>query len=91
MMRVRTLLSAGALAFEHPAIFPEQLVHDQIMTWTNAGDLVYDCFIGSGTTAKVAHVLDRRWLGSEISEEYVRIAQERLRPYIDQLHLAAVK
>jgi DNA modification methylase len=88
---VGTSSSKDKVAFDHPAIFPEQLVHDQIITWTNAGDLVYDCFMGSGTTAKVAHVLDRRWLGSEISEEYVRIAQERLKPYIDQLHLAAVK
>jgi DNA modification methylase len=88
---VGTSSSGDKVAFKHPAIFPEQLVRDQIMTWTNAGDLVYDCFMGSGTTAKVAHLLGRRWLGSEISEEYVKIAEERLRPYREQLHRAAVK
>ncbi len=75
---VGTSSSKDKIAFEHPAIFPERLAHDQISTWTNEGDLVYDCFMGSGTTAKVAHLLKRRWLGSEISAEYVAIARERL-------------
>lgn len=70
------------IAFNHPAIFPEKLVADQIITWTNENDLVYDPFMGSGTTAKVAHLLNRRWIGSEISKEYVEIANERLKEYI---------
>ena len=78
---VGTSSSKDKIAFEHPAIFPEQLASDQISTWTNEGDLVYDCFMGSGTTAKAAQMLRRRWIGSEISEEYVRIALERLKPY----------
>ena len=81
---VGTSSSKDKIAFEHPAIFPEQLVRDQISTWTSEGDLVYDCFMGSGTTAKIAHQLKRRWLGSEISEDYVAIAQERLRQYLEQ-------
>ena len=79
---VGTSSAKDKVAFEHPAIFPEQLAADQISTWTNEGDLVYDCFMGSGTTAKAAETLGRRWLGSEISEEYVRIAEKRLAPYI---------
>jgi DNA modification methylase len=79
---VGTSSSKDRIAFEHPAIFPEQLAEDQVRTWTNEGDLVYDCFMGSGTTAKVAQLLGRRWLGSEISAEYVRIANERLAPYV---------
>lgn len=79
---VGTSSSKDKIAFEHPAIFPEQLVEDQIRSWTDEGDVVYDCFMGSGTTAKVAQILGRRWFGSEISDEYVQIAQERLRPYI---------
>lgn len=79
---VGTSSSRDKIAFEHPAIFPEQLVEDQIKTWTDEDDVVYDCFMGSGTTAKVAHTLNRRWFGSEISEEYVRIAEERLRSYV---------
>jgi len=69
------------VAFNHPAIFPEKLVADQINTWTNENDLVYDPFMGSGTTAKIAHLLNRKWIGSEISKEYVDIANERLLEY----------
>lgn len=81
---VGTSSSKDKIAFGHPAIFPEQLVEDQMLTWTDKGDLVYDCFMGSGTTAKVAHVLERLWLGSEISPEYVDIANKRLSAYIDE-------
>ena len=78
---VGTSSSKDKIAFEHPAIFPEQLAEDQISTWTNKGDLVYDCFMGSGTTAKAAIMLERDWIGSEISGEYVRLATARLRVY----------
>ena len=86
---VGTSSSKDKIAFQHPAIFPEQLAHDQISTWTNPGDTVYDPFIGSGTTAKAAHLLGRNWIGSEVSEAYVYIANERLRPYLDKLDKAA--
>jgi site-specific DNA-methyltransferase (adenine-specific) len=86
---VGTSSSKDKIAFEHPAIFPEQLVEDQIRTWTNAGDVVYDCFMGSGTTAKIAEQLNRRWLGSEVSDEYVKIAEQRLRPYLKKEERAA--
>lgn len=66
------------IAYNHPAIFPEKLVADQINTWTNENDLVYDPFMGSGTTAKMAHLLKRQWIGSEISKEYVEISEQRL-------------
>jgi DNA modification methylase len=75
------------VAFEHPAIFPEQLCADHIWSWSNEGDLVYDPFMGSGTTAKMAHKYNRNWIGSEISEEYVKIAEERLDPFLKQLTL----
>ena len=70
------------MAYKHPAIFPEKLVIDQITTWTNENDLVYDPFMGSGTTAKMAGLLNRKWIGSEISEEYVKIAQERISKHL---------
>mgnify|MGYP003626006763 CR=1 FL=1 len=66
------------IAFKHPAIFPEQLAKDHIISWSNEGDLVYDCFMGSGTTAKMAILNNRNWLGSEISEEYINIAKKRI-------------
>lgn len=68
---------------KHPAPFPEQLAEDHIRSWSNEGDLVYDPFMGSGTTAKIAHKNKRNWIGSEISPEYVAIAEKRLKPYLD--------
>lgn len=78
---VGTASASDAIAFEHPAIFPERLAEDQVATWSNVGDLVYDCFMGSGTTARAACVLGRNWIGSEISAEYAAIAEERLERY----------
>lgn len=68
------------IAYKHPAIFPEQLAADHIVSWSNEGDLVYDCFGGSGTTAKMAHIYNRKWILSEISEEYCNIATKRIYP-----------
>jgi DNA modification methylase len=62
----------------HPAIFPEQLVKDHLMSWTKENDLVYDCFMGSGTTAKCCIELNRNFIGSEISAEYCEIANRRI-------------
>lgn len=76
--------TADAIAFGHPAQFPEQLAKDHILSWSNEGDIVYDPFMGSGTTAKAAHQLKRNWIGSEISSEYVDLANKRLEPYLAQ-------
>jgi site-specific DNA-methyltransferase (adenine-specific) len=70
--------SKDKMAFEHPAIFPEKLANDHIITWSNEGELVYDPFIGSGTTAKMAILNKRNWIGSEISSEYCDIAKARI-------------
>jgi len=86
---VGTSSSADKIAFKHPAIFPERLAEDQIYTWSNEGDLVYDCFLGSGTTAKIASAMNRHWIGSEISEEYAGIAEQRLQNYNASISLAA--
>lgn len=64
----------------HPAVFPETLVKDHIISWSNENDIVYDCFMGSGTTAKVAMSTNRNWIGSEISQEYCEIIEKRLQP-----------
>lgn len=63
---------------KHPAIFPEKLAEDHIYSWSNENDLVYDCFMGSGTTAKMAIKLGRNFIGSEMSEEYCKIANKRI-------------
>jgi site-specific DNA-methyltransferase (adenine-specific) len=75
------------IAFRHPAIFPDKLVADHIRTWSNEGDIVYDCFGGSGTTAKMAHLLNRKWILSEISGEYCELSAKRLDPYLRQTSL----
>lgn len=63
----------------HPAQYPEELVERIIKVASNEGDVVLDPFIGSGTTAKVARDLKRKYIGYEIIPEYVKIAEERLR------------
>lgn len=67
------------IAFQHPAMFPEKLAQDHILSWSNEGDIVYDCFMGSGTTAKMALINNRNYIGSEISKEYCDIQKERLK------------
>jgi len=67
------------IAFEHPATFPEKLANDHIVSWSNENDLIYDPFMGSGTTAKMAMINKRNYIGSEISKEYCEIAEQRLK------------
>lgn len=70
--------SKDKIAYEHPAIFPEKLVEDHIKSWSNPGDVVFDPFGGSGTTAKVSIELDRKWLYVEKVEKYCNIAKRRI-------------
>jgi DNA modification methylase len=68
-----------SIAFKHPAIFPEQLASDHIMSWSNAGDTVLDPFTGSGTVPKMAVLLGRSYVCFETSQEYVEdIAEVRV-------------
>jgi site-specific DNA-methyltransferase (adenine-specific) len=62
---------------KHPAVFPEQLAEDHIISWSNENDIVYDPMAGSGTTIKMAIRNNRNWIGSEISSEYCEIIKER--------------
>ena len=66
------------IAFQHPAPFPEKLAKDHIISWSNEGDIVLDIFNGSGTTTKMAKILGRNYIGIELSQEYVDIANKRL-------------
>jgi len=63
---------------KHPAVFPEKLAKDHILSWSNPGDIVLDCFSGSGTTAKMAKLTNRQFIGIELSPEYCEIARKRL-------------
>ena len=70
--------TSDKIAFSHPAIFPEELVKRHLLSWSNAGDLIYDPFMGSGTTAKISIMNNRNWIGSELSQEYCDIIIKRL-------------
>lgn len=62
----------------HPAVFPEQLANDHILTWSNEGDIVFDPFLGSGTTAKMAILNNRHYIGFEISDKYCQLALDNI-------------
>lgn len=62
----------------HPAVFPEALAADHIASWSNPGDVVFDPFTGSGTTGKMAVLAGRRFIGIEISDQYLDIARRRI-------------
>jgi site-specific DNA-methyltransferase (adenine-specific) len=65
-------------AFEHPAIFPEELAEDHILSWSNEGDIVLDPMVGSGTTSKMAKLNNRNFIGYDINQEYISIANRRV-------------
>lgn len=62
----------------HPAQFPEQLAHDHIVSWSNKGDTVLDCFMGSGTTGVACVNTKRNFIGMEIDPQYFEIAKKRI-------------
>ena len=73
-----------AYSKKHPAPFPEQLAQDHIISWSNEGDVVLDPFMGSGTTAVACIKTDRKYIGFELSEEYCKMAEKRIEPYLMQ-------
>ena len=75
------------VAYQHPATYPEKLAEDQIISWSNKGDLILDPFMGSGTTAKMALKNERNFIGFEISQEYVDLANQRIMPWKEQTRL----
>ena len=70
--------TSDRIAFKHPAVFPEKLAEDHILSWTNEGDIVFDPMCGSGTTCKMALLNKRFYIGCDISQEYVDLAKKRL-------------
>lgn len=71
----------------HPAMFPEELAQDHIISWSNVNDIVMDPFMGSGTTAKMAIVNNRKFIGFEISKEYCEMANKRISGLYPQLSI----
>lgn len=62
----------------HPAVFPEKLAEDHILSWSNSWDIVLDPFAWSGTTLKMAKKNNRNYIWIEISKEYIEIIKQRL-------------
>lgn len=83
--------SVGNINFEintkHPAPFPKTLVGNIIQCCSKDGDVVYDPFMGSGTTGLMAAKMNRYYLGSEISQTYVDMANKRIKDGTRQLTL----
>lgn len=69
--------------FKHPAVFPEKLAEDHIKSWSNEGDLIFDPFMGSGTTAKMSILNNRNFIGVDCADEYVEIAIKRIKNKFD--------
>jgi site-specific DNA-methyltransferase (adenine-specific) len=70
---------------EHPAPFPEELVETLMLNTTDENDIVLDPYMGSGTTGVACKNLNRNFIGIEISEEYLKIAEERINNTPDKL------
>lgn len=70
--------TSDRIAFKHPAVFPEKLAEDHILSWSNKGDIVFDPMCGSGTTCKMAMLHNRKFIGVDISKDYINIAKKRI-------------
>lgn len=74
--------SSDDISYKHPAIFPEKLAEDHIISWSNDGDLILDPMCGSGTTCKMAWINNRDFIGADCSEEYINdVCKPRLERY----------
>ena len=72
----------------HPTQKPLKLIQQVVLTASNKGDLIFDPFMGSGTTAVSAVKSDRKFVGYDINQEYISLAEKRLQPYMMQMKLS---
>lgn len=70
----------------HPAVFPEKLAEDHILSWSLPGETVLDPFMGSGTTAKMAMMNDRNYIGFEKNEDYYKASLQRVGKYVGAIN-----
>ena len=74
-----TMPTESAKKARHPAPFPVELPRRLIQLYTFKGEVVLDPFMGSGTTAVAAVMSNRKWVGYEISKDYIGIVHQRVR------------
>ncbi len=81
--------TSDRIAFQHPAVFPEKLAEDHILSWSHPRDMVFDPMCGSGTTCKMAMIHNRKFIGIDVSEDYINIAKKRIQliKYTQQMTL----
>jgi DNA modification methylase len=86
MANKRSVWNVPTMPFKeaHFATFPEDLIIPCIKAGSPENGIVYDPFMGAGTTALVSRKLNRNFIGSEINPEYVKIAEKRIKPYLMQ-------
>lgn len=75
----------------HPAIYPAYIVEELLKLLTKPGDVVLDPFMGSGSTAVAAFQNGRVYIGFDISQEYCRLALQRLKSVQQQISLWELK
>lgn len=69
---------------KHPTEKPLNLIEWLVKIGSKEGDIVLDCFVGSGTTPLACLNLNRKFIGFELNPEYIKIAKERLKPFLEQ-------
>ena len=67
---------------KHSAVFPFKLAEDHILSWSNEGDIVFDPFLGSGTTMFAAIKNNRRFIGCEINKDYIKSYEDNYKQYL---------
>lgn len=82
IMRVKK--EGNSQSEHHTAVMPSMLARKIILKFTKEGDVIYDPFMGMGTTAISAIREKRQWIGSEISKEYCELSEKRIAPYLMQ-------
>ncbi len=70
-------------SFKHPATYPEELAKRHILSWSKEYEIVFDPFMGSGTTGKMAILNNRKFIGMELDKGYYEIAKKRIKEAID--------
>jgi site-specific DNA-methyltransferase (adenine-specific) len=84
---VWTFPAVSAKKIGHPAPFPTELPYRLIQLYSFKGDVVLDPFVGSGSTCLAALKADRRYIGYDINEKYIKLAENRIKSFLRQFSL----
>jgi len=82
-----TMNAESARRIGHPAPFPEELPARLIQLYSFKDDVILDPFIGSGTTAVAAIKSERKFIGYDINQKYIDLAEKRILPLLKQTNM----